>query len=551
MNKIFKFSAVAIVFSALLFTSCAEDKGNYVYGEKEIITIEGVPEQIAVLANAENIVITPTITSNLRGVIGNNHAGFEFSCERKEDGKWIEMCSDPKIKDIDMLADLDAKLHTCRYSVIDKETDVRTSVMFYINATTVTTEGWLLLCNEESTNKARVDMLSYLSMDRILPAYNVVKFSEDIPELKTPRSIAFIASRGSMGNKIVMNTETGSYLIPSAGNQYGFGEIQEVTGVNELKLNMFLITPEDAIVKTTNVPCQWSYVPSHSAVIAVSKDGNAYAWDHGTVGARFEYPINTSTRGEAVEYKVSPYVGTSLSRYFDLQSYGLALLYDIDNKRFIGWNAEGDSQGTKKQICYPLTNPTNKLFDVENTGMDLVCMLNRLGTVLCIMQDGGKRHIYSFNVTTKDFAHDGCYVDVQATHFADATIFAASSQYPTIYYAYKNKVYSYNYTTNENKEAITLPEGEEVTMLKFNRYDDPFSASYIITGGSSEEKSAFLARENQLIVGSYNTSATEDNGGTLRFYETTSPGVDLTLVPGWEYTGYAKIVDVVYKEVRR
>ena len=53
------------------------------------------------------------------------------------------------------------------------------------------------------------------------------------------------------------------------------------------------------------------------------------------------------------------------------------------------------------------------------------------------------------------------------------------------------------------------------------------------------------------MVASYNSSAADDNGGTLRFYSTVSPGVDMTLVPGWEYTGFAKIVDAVYKEVRR
>ena len=47
------------------------------------------------------------------------------------------------------------------------------------------------------------------------------------------------------------------------------------------------------------------------------------------------------------------------------------------------------------------------------------------------------------------------------------------------------------------------------------------------------------------------TKYQEDNGGSLRFYKTTSPGVDLTLKEGWEYSGFAKIVDLVYKEVRR
>ena len=68
---------------------------------------------------------------------------------------------------------------------------------------------------------------------------------------------------------------------------------------------------------------------------------------------------------------------------------------------------------------------------------------------------------------------------------------------------------------------------------------------------TAEEQAEFTARENEIIVASYESASTDDNGGHLRFYQTTSPGVDLTLKPGWEYSGFAKIVDAVYKEVRR
>ena len=95
-----------------------------------------------------------------------------------------------------------------------------------------------------------------------------------------------------------------------------------------------------------------------------------------------------------------------------------------------------------------------------------------------------------------------------------------------------------------------MPAEEEVTLLKFNRYDDPYAGVYDLIK-DPVEKAEFTARENELIVASYNSTATEDNGGSLRFYKTTSPGVDLTLKEGWEYSGFAKIVDLVYKEVRR
>jgi len=165
------------------------------------------------------------------------------------------------------------------------------------------------------------------------------------------------------------------------------------------------------------------------------------------------------------------------------------------------------------------------------------------------MQDGQQRHIYAINVNTDDFVQEGCYQNITATDFNNASIFAASSQYPVIYYGYKNKVYAYNYATQTCKEAITLAQNEEVTMLTMNRMDHPWGTDFLCK--YNDEKTAiYQARENRLIVGSYNTTASDDNGGILRFYDVASPGTELSLYPDWEFTGYAKIVDVKYKEIR-
>lgn len=81
-------------------------------------------------------------------------------------------------------------------------------------------------------------------------------------------------------------------------------------------------------------------------------------------------------------------------------------------------------------------------------------------------------------------------------------------------------------------------------------YDNPGGVTQLTAKMDEETAAAFTARQYELIVGSYDTTSTDNNGGILRFYQTSSPGTDLTLKPGWEYTGYAKIIDVKYKEVK-
>ncbi len=538
----------------LLFTlliSCSEDKGNYIYDDKELVTIE-IPTQLTALAFAESIDVKPIITSNLRGSIDKGSQGFEFMCETKNsDGKWVPM-GVLNEKDVHIAAGLNAATYTCRYSVTNTDTGVRHSKLFYVRFLTTTTEGWMVLCDVGTDNRVRLDMLSQLSFDRIIPAHDVLKVDETMPELYNSASLSFYANRRAIRNKIVLMSETGAYILPSEGDN-GYGQLLTLSEAYELKKTLFLAPTNDHIVKFTSVACLDH--TNHESILAVSREGNVYTWNIQSTGGAFEFPINTSSRGKAPEYKVEPHVGTTLYRYVSgMQAYGVALMYDKDNKRFIGWDGDGDKSGGsgKKQTCYPLTGTKedNKLFSFS-TGLNLVTMLNTLTTTHSILQDGDKRVIYSINVMNKDFKQEGYYKDIAAPNFHVATSYAASSQFPVIYYAYKNKVYAYNYATNEYKESVVLKEGDNVTMLKFNRYDEPQGVSLLVQNMNEANAAEFRARENELIVGSFDSSVSDINGGTLRFYQTTSPGLNLTLKPNWEFSGYAKIKDVRYKEVRR
>ena len=59
---------------------------------------------------------------------------------------------------------------------------------------------------------------------------------------------------------------------------------------------------------------------------------------------------------------------------------------------------------------------------------------------------------------------------------------------------------------------IALGENETVTMLKFNLYRQ---CSLSDLNNQSDE---FMARQYELMVGSYNTAAPDNNGGKLGFY---------------------------------
>lgn len=554
------------------FFACSDDKGNYDYSAKNAITIEGIPVYKALLAGAEYIDFKPTVTSVLEGVIEDGNPNYEFSYQRKEDGKWVNMGDK---KDLYMLATLGAGTHECYFSVTDKRTNVKTVQLFRINATTITSEGWMVLCNESTDEKLRMDMLSHISIGRIMPAYDVIAIDASVPELRQATNIGYYRTRNSnLGDDIILLSQTGAYIVPTGdSDKFAYGEFLRVNEVEELKSNKFLTRTNDHIIEYVSIPIQPTEenrgaLGKKCASICVSEEGNAYAWFMLANDGGFEYPINTSEGGKAPEYKVAPYVGRSLQDCGTAPTFGVALFYDIDNHRFIGWDTEGltnvDNNG-KTQKCYPLTDPEQKKFSYQTGNMNLVNMISTAnnGYVYCVMQEGAKRHVYVIQLVSPDkFVQVAAYTDIQATDFNNADCFAVSSQYAVIYYAYKNKVYAYNLATGTVQEVIAFSPQEEVTMLKFNIYEDPFgTGGYIGNGflGKFDEatRNIYLDREKQLIVGSYHAGVQDANGGILRFYDVASGGMDLTLHKDkdehneertWEYSGFARIVDVTYKE---
>ena len=99
--NILKISRLSILWFCLLAIACAEDKGNYTYEDKAVITIDSISSMLSVLANAEYIDLKPVVTSNLEGIIDERNTNFEFAYQRKNsEGEWEEVAN---TKDLHML----------------------------------------------------------------------------------------------------------------------------------------------------------------------------------------------------------------------------------------------------------------------------------------------------------------------------------------------------------------------------------------------------------------------------------------------------------------
>ncbi|MEG2341300.1 MAG: PKD-like family lipoprotein [Odoribacter sp.] len=532
--KILKICSILLIIA---LSSCYDDKGNYDYHEVATLNIENIPELIEVLGNSDHIIVKPKITSSFEGEITDANPNFEFGyrVEFKTGGtivngsKWVDL-NPSKRKDLDTLASLNANTYLGWFTVTDKRTGVTTSAKFEIKVASPTSEGYMVLCNEGANNRVRMDMISVISKDRIVPAYDLLS-SRGLPELKNATKIGFYPNRFSQGDMIYVLSESGAYKLNK--------DLLTTKEANNMKFSDFILpnTVDNPLVYAT---LNDGFPFGSDGNFIVTDKGNIFFQDLSSAGGAFEYPINTPIRGQAPAYRVAPYIGISPMRPGNGSS---AIFYDIDNQRFIGWVS---SPSAARQTCTPVPDPAaaEMLFSFK-TGMKLVYMENTRfsdGLVYAILQDNnGTRHIYGINMAGKGMKQVVKYESINAPEFASANKFAFHSQYPFMYYAVGDKVYSYNLGTKATESAITLP-GETITMLKFNLYVQPNLADL------NDKSDEFLSRQFELMVGSYSNAAKDINGGKLGFYKVNNN--NNTLTKRIDYSGFAHIVDVVYRERR-
>lgn len=534
-----KIYTIILLFFAASFIACFDDKGNYDYQEVADITITNIPEVIEVLGSSDHIIVQPKITSSLEGEITDDNPNFEFSykLEIKSGGKlgtesWVKL-NPSNSMNLDTLASFPANTYIVWFAVTDLRSGVQTSTTFDVKVTSPTYEGWMVLCNEGEQERVRMDMISVISADRILPAYDLLT-PLGLPDVKHATGIGFYPNRFASPNDVI-------YVMSKEGTYKIDRESFKTDKSWDIGLIDFIIPPtNESIVEYTSVNSGGT--AGALASFCVSNAGNAYAQVFGSAGAAFEYPINTSVRGTASEYKVAPFVGVSMARPGNGKT---ALFYDTDNQRFVGWKYSTNANA--QQTLTPLEDPENKLFSFR-TGMKLIYMESTRyssGLVYSILEDAaGKRVIYGINMSGNGFVQEAMYENLDAPDFDKASVFAFHSQYPYMFYAAGNKVYLHNLGTNKTylMNTIALGDREEVTLLKFNLYQQCSLADL------NDQSEAFMARQYELMVGSYDTGTDGVNGGKLGFYPVD--GVNNTVTKRIEYNGFAKIKDVVYRERR-
>lgn len=529
-KSIMKHITLGLLSFLCMLASCYEDKGNYDYTTVPEITFSNVKETYDLLRGIDDLAFKPTITSSTEGEIAADNPNYEFACILQptslyfDDNTKMHDLNPDKTKDFIYHFTEPVGTHKGVYSIKDKRTGVTTYYRFTVNLKSSAYEGWMILCNEGDDNLVRMDMVSVISRDegRISPVYKILNSS--FPEEHNARQIMFDHSMYSTGDYLYLMSETGSYKLDKIGLT---AEEKDNVAMGQFLSDL----GDDVPIRFAAAGCG---IPGASAHMMTTKNGNAYINDLAFFGSAYEFPANAAVELGAPQYHVSPYIGVGMSRSETSVSSRAFLLYDTDNKRFMGWDA---NKTTKLLYELPESGATHIPF---KTGKDLVYMEGtRFGenSVFNVLQDAdGSRSVLVVDLSDNQFRQTNYYENITAEHFNEAEHFTFHSVYPYMFYSYKDKLYSYNFGTLSVNNTIALP-GEEITMVKIDLFKWLKPTS--IPDNMKEQ-------EHYILVGSYRQDATDDNGGILRMYKLDNATGKLNEVR--KYEGFAKIVDVTYRE---
>ena len=509
---------VLMAAALILMSACSMDQGNYEYVTLDEPVISGLEDQDVLTFS--HLHLAPHIE------------GGDFS-EQNYDYEWMvlnqNMMSDPVVisreRNLYYTVELAPGAYMLYFKITERETGLywRCSVSLVVSSSL--SEGWMVLCSEDG--RARLDMVSKVTGQTVT---DVLK-ENGMPQMQGPRRIQWLSDKTDENSPYYLLTDDGA---------------------TRLGKDAFEWKPEydfayEAAVNEKLVP--HSIVSSGFGKVIVSGSDAHYCEVMGIHGLY----------GSAVNkgFEVAPFVGANV---LAANVYAaMYLLYDVDNKRFMaycpllatndlgGQNVvdEMDEMGQIAEGMAPGAGVLGDAFDQWPEDMDCVYMENtrydpgnaKMGLTYALLKDGNSCHLYGIQLGDMLRYADCTYV-LGKGYYGDlsgcrdilhpAALYAFSSLKAYMYYALDETVYRVDLLSDNPREEVQFSlKGERITCLKFNLY----------------QKSENMQKSYDLVVGSL-----KNGEGVLRVYEGRESGGDFTGVTPQVYEGFARIVDVEYKE---
>lgn len=514
---------IYIIILGCLLTSCAKDLGNYHYHNMVEPQISGIEAELSALTFSR-LQLTPEFGGN---DFSESAYDFEWKVISMDEGNVTIIGQE---RNLDYEVQLPEGNYKLYFTMTERESGVYWQQSYNLRVNQATSEGWMVLCSIDG--KTRLDMKSDVTGE----IYKDLLKNTPLSEWRGPRKIQQL-------NVEVSETNSPFYLLTDDGStrlgKNGF-EWKE-----EYSLRYEMATGQE--------PFPYEIMEMGAGKIMVSGTDFYYADCMGMSGL-YGSPVNKN-------FRVASEVGTNVAT--TMIFVPIALMYDIDNNRFMGYApnlASSDlggleplqdlkAMGRLADEFYAAgqnkAGVIGSAFDEFPEGLDYVYMENtrydpgngKMGVTYSVLADGEKRYLYGIQLGDMLTLAD-CSAALGKAYYGDISnctritqvtdLFAFSSLKNYMYYAVGNSVYRVDLSVLPLKaERQFSLSGETITCLKFNLY----------------QKSENASKSYDLIVGS------EKNGdGFLRIYEGLESEGDFKKVKPLVYSGFGHIVDATYRE---
>ncbi len=513
----------ACSLALLLLTSCYGDQGNYDYREINEVTIGGIDRENVYVAYAyqTTLEITPEITSTM-----GDEANYEYTWRiipRDADtnkGASLDEFIVSRERNLVYPVQLSDGDYTGFFEVKDPSTGVTWIEDFYLQVISQGSTGWLVACREEG--RTRLDLIGKDSKGENDVLYADLWKTVDF-DMGEPQHLFFVGDNyASYLGFPVLVTDKGSYSIN--GNDFHIGEDTDLKWYFGTVSDRILIANSTIELYTTTWVANWW---------VISQEGQIYSTEC-TDRAFFSYPINYAN-GQT-EFQAAPFVGVSYT-YNDTDedyNYNYAtIFYDAQGRRFMA--KYGESYYPALMQC-----SGRQLFDVE-TGRDMVFMDSHYeidGQVVAVLKEPDSPRYFLYGMMLGYAKIEQNYYGEIGGPVSEARCFALHPSYNVLFYATANKVYRVNLADpGTATEIISLDEGEEITVLKYNKILNVWG-----TPGADVYMYDLVVCSNKK-----NPAAGEQNIGTFRLYEVPELA-NGSVTEKTRIEGLGEIVDVVYKE---
>lgn len=523
---------ILVILGMLTLFSCDDDMGNYNYSDINEVSLSNFESGrlYEKVAYVDRLDFDPQIVSTQNK---NDDGSYEYQWKLIPQGKDFREIEDTtaltisRERKLDQLVTMKPGLYSGFFIVTDKDSGVSWTTPFQLRVRSITSEGWMILCDDNG--KSRMDIIFNSTETEDLIAHDIWKENSFNPG--KPSHLIFNYRYNVGGAAFMLVTDKNTYLLDVIDLHAGED--------NEIKWQ-FGASPEKVLVKAAGMS---QYAIDNNWTL-IDQNDDIYMMSLNTYGSLFEFPINKIDGKEP--FKPSPFVGVSYDSGYDT-GYGCAptMLYDATHRQFLV---------IRNNASYPsvMTFEKDKLFSAQ-TGRDMVYLENtKPGTIFSLLKDPNNGDVYFYGIRMRAEYTEGAYWweegtyteyntqeyygKVQGEGIDKATKYAIHHLYPYIFYVYNNTVYQFDMGhPNEAAKPILSFPGEEIVVLKVN----PFVAWEAYSTWERQ-------RGNHLVIGTIDKSKGDSECGIMRAYDVPNLMEPLTMVK--EYRGLGKIVDIAYKE---